>query len=187
MKVNYKFLILACSLLLFMSIKNVEDEKSAEDKLTITQEELDKKINEEVRKRIEEIKKKSVSDLTKELFDKEIKLSQKEKEIQAKEELLQKQEDELSLKIAEFTLTQEKFLGCTMENKKNKSQRVDQLVEMISNMKPDKAAALLSVQSSNISVLILSKMEPIKASKIFNLMDKEVSARLQKEYLNMKQ
>ncbi|MDA8792810.1 hypothetical protein N9N67_06160 [Bacteriovoracaceae bacterium] len=190
MKVNYKFLSLAFLLLLFMSIKKIDEpneNKSGEGKLTLTQEELDQKVNEEVKKRIEDVKKKSISDLTRELFDKELKLDQKEKEIVAKAELLKKQEDELSLKIAEFTVTQEKFLGCTLENKKNKSQRADQLVEMISNMKPDKAAALLSVQSSKISVLILSKMEPIRASKIFNLMDKEISARLQKEYLNMKQ
>jgi flagellar motility protein MotE (MotC chaperone) len=52
-------------------------------------------------------------------------------------------------------------------------------------MKPQKAAELLSVQDSDISVKILELIKPERASKIFNLMDKEVSARLQKQYLNM--
>ena len=65
--------------------------------------------------------------------------------------------------------------------------RVKQLVNVISNMKPKKAADLLAVQDSGISVKIIERIDPQKASKIFNLMDKEVSARLQKQYLNMQQ
>jgi len=57
---------------------------------------------------------------------------------------------------------------------------------MISNMKPDKAASVLSVQDSEIAVQILQMIDPKKASKIFNFMDKEVSAKLQKQYLQMK-
>ena len=52
-------------------------------------------------------------------------------------------------------------------------------------MKPQVAAEMLSVQESKLSVEIISKLDPVKVSKIFNLMDKEISARLQKEYLNM--
>ena len=33
---------------------------------------------------------------------------------------------------------------------------------------------------------IIERIDPQKASKIFNLMDKEVSARLQKQYMYMK-
>ena len=52
---------------------------------------------------------------------------------------------------------------------------------------PKQAPSLqvLSTQDADISVKILEKIDPTKASKIFNLMDKEVSARLQKQYLNM--
>ena len=53
-------------------------------------------------------------------------------------------------------------------------------------MKPDKAASVLSVQDSEIAVQILQMIDPKKASKIFNFMDKEVSAKLQKQYLQMK-
>ena len=73
------------------------------------------------------------------------------------------------------------------DHEKTQLLRVKQLVSVISNMRPQKAAELLSVQESQISVKLLQKIDPEKASKIFNLMDKEVSARLQKQYLNMQQ
>lgn len=60
------------------------------------------------------------------------------------------------------------------------------MVEVVSNMKPQKASDLLSSQESEISVRILSELDPLKASKIFNLMEKEISARLQKQYLHMR-
>jgi flagellar motility protein MotE (MotC chaperone) len=53
-------------------------------------------------------------------------------------------------------------------------------------MKPDKAAEVLSVQESDIAVRILQAIDSKKASKIFNFMDKEISAKLQRQYLLMK-
>jgi flagellar motility protein MotE (MotC chaperone) len=60
------------------------------------------------------------------------------------------------------------------------------MVEVISGMKPQSAADVLAVQDPDLSVRILGQLEAQKASKIFNLMDKEVSARLQKQFLQMK-
>lgn len=78
------------------------------------------------------------------------------------------------------------FIGCVQQNEDEGKGRVAQLVEMVSNMKPQKAAEVLSVQEADIAVKILQMIDAKKASKIFNFMDKEVSARLQKQYLNMK-
>ena len=60
------------------------------------------------------------------------------------------------------------------------------MVEIISGMKPVMAGNVLSVQDSDIAVKILSELPAMKISKIFNSMDKEISARLQKQYMNMK-
>ena len=56
---------------------------------------------------------------------------------------------------------------------------------MLSGMKPDAAAQVLSVQDPLIAVKMISKLDSAKVSKIFNKMDKEVSARLQKQFLTM--
>ena len=60
------------------------------------------------------------------------------------------------------------------------------MVDVISAMRPQNAADVLSVQDADISVQILEKLDPTKISKIFNSMDKEISARLQKQFMNMK-
>ena len=65
----------------------------------------------------------------------------------------------------------------------NKDIRV---VEVISGMRPQNAADLLSVQESDLAVKILGQLDPAKVSKIFNLMDKEISAKLQKQFMTMK-
>ena len=90
-------------------------------------------------------------------------------------------------KIKLFRDEQDKVIGCVRDNEKDASKkRIDHIVKVISGMKPANAAEVLTVQDSGISVQIISKLNPEKVSKIFNLMDKEISARLQKSYINMK-
>lgn len=159
----------------------------AEDKKLYTQKEFDEKLKKLVEQSVDKVKKKSISQLTKDILEKERKLQEKEKLIQQREEQLKISEETLSKSILEFEKDKKKILGCIDNNQNNEIRRITQLVKMISNMKPVKAAELLSVQESEISVKIIEKIDPAKASKIFNMMDKEVSARLQKQYLNMKQ
>lgn len=89
-------------------------------------------------------------------------------------------------RVKEVVNQQEKVLGCVDNNSKAETDRVRHMVRIISNMKPNQSAQVLSVQDADITVKILGLLEPDKVSKIFNLMDKEISARLQKQYLTMK-
>ena len=146
----------------------------SKDEKKYSQEEFDKKVAEEVERQISLVKKKSITQITKELLEK-------------REEQVTLSEKSLLRKIGEFEGVKSKIIGCLDENERSESLRIKQLVSVISNMRPNKAAELLSVQESDISVKLLEKIDPEKASKIFNLMDKEVSARLQKQYLNMQQ
>jgi flagellar motility protein MotE (MotC chaperone) len=158
----------------------------AADPKIYTEKDFIKKVNEEVKKKVDTIKNKSVSDLTKELLDKEEKLRLREIELQKQQDSLKVSENELGKKYSDFEGRQRAFLGCVKQNEEESKGRVGQLVETISNMKPQKAAELLSVQDSEIAVRILQMINPKTASKIFNFMDKEVSAKLQKQYLEMK-
>jgi len=160
---------------------------AADDKKVYTQAEFDKKLQEEVDLVIGKIKKKSITQLTKDILDKENQLNSREDELTRREEQVKVSEETLAKRIVEFEKDKKKILGCIEENRKNETIRISQMVKMISNMKPAKAAEILSVQDSEISVKIIERIDPAKASKIFNMMDKEVSARLQKQYLNMKQ
>ncbi len=149
--------------------------------------EFDKRVQAEVDRQINLIKKKSIAQLTRELLQKESKLQKISKNLDFREEQLNKGESSLLKKIEQLENTKEKIIGCLDDHKRNEMMRIKQLVNVISNMKPQKAADLLSVQESGISVKIIERIDPQKASKLFNLMDKEVSARLQKQYLNMQQ
>lgn len=157
----------------------------AQDK-KYTEEEFVKAVAEQVKKQIENIKNKSVTELTKELVTKEESIKLKELELQKKDDQIKVNAIELENKIKKFHNEQKDLLGCLQKNDNDQQTRVNQQVEVISNMQPAKAAQLLSVQEADISVRILQLLDPKKASKIFNLMDKEVSARLQKQYMNMK-
>ncbi len=153
---------------------------------TYSQEEFVKQVAEEVRKQVDSVKTKSVSELTKELVTKDEALRLKELDLEKRQDQLNVLAAELEKKIREHNQELQNLLACVKKVEEDHSARVDQQVEVISNMQPAKAAQLLSVQEADIAVQILQKLDPKKASKIFNLMDKEVSARLQKQYMSMK-
>lgn len=155
-------------------------------KKTYSEEEFVKKVSEEVQKKIDTIKNKSVSELTKELLDKEEKLKLRELELIKQQDALKVTEADVAKRYVDLAEKQKNFIGCVEKHSEDSKSRVAQVVEMISNMKPEKAASVLSVQESEIAVQILQMIEPKKASKIFNFMDKEISAKLQKQYLEMK-
>jgi flagellar motility protein MotE (MotC chaperone) len=155
-------------------------------KRTYTEAEFIKKVTEETKKKVDSIKNKSVSDLTKELLDKEEKLRLRELDLLKQQDQLKVTETDLANRYVELANKQKDFIGCVNRNNEDNKARIGQLVEMVSNMKPEKAASVLSVQDSDIAVQILQMIDPKKASKIFNFMDKEISAKLQKQYLLMK-
>jgi flagellar motility protein MotE (MotC chaperone) len=153
---------------------------------TYTEEDFVKKVSEEVKKKVDTIKNKSVSELTKELIDKEEKLKLRELALEKQLDALKVSEAEVSKKYVDVIEQQKKILGCVDKNENEAKGRIGNLVEMISNMKPEKAADILSIQEPDIAVQILQVLEPKKASKIFNFMTKDISAKLQKQYLEMK-
>ncbi|HLE10389.1 MAG: hypothetical protein A2504_04165 [Bdellovibrionales bacterium RIFOXYD12_FULL_39_22] len=195
-----KKIIIALLLLQFISISAmakarekdplVEDQTEfkpkTEERRVYTEDEFMKAVYEEVEKKLKILKKDNAVDLSMELL-------RKEDDIKRKDLAIQKQKEELAInikafegKILEFQEQQSKLIGCLTDVEKQEDKRINHMVEVISGMKPASAAEVLSVQDAEIAVKILDKLEATKVSKIFNLMDKEVSARLQKQYLTMK-
>jgi len=178
-----KILILVSLFITFVNAQTNTQKKSSK---TYTEEEFVKKVNEQVKAKIDLIKNKSLADLTKEILDKEEALKLKEIELQKQSDALKATETELGKKYNELHEKQKTFISCVDKNQEEASSRITQLVDMLINMKPQKAAEILSVQESDIAVRILQVIDSKKASKIFNFMDKEISAKLQKQYLEMK-
>jgi flagellar motility protein MotE (MotC chaperone) len=120
-----------------------------------------------------------------ELVKKEEELKARELQLKKKEEELQLLQDGLGKKIADFNKQQERLISCINVNKEEEDKRIKQVVEIISNMKPDAAAKLLNIQDETIAIKVLAFLPPVKVAKIFNLMDAEISAKLQKQYMTM--
>jgi flagellar motility protein MotE (MotC chaperone) len=189
------FLITAFLGIIIFSNAFSQAEKKSIDEKKFTQDELDqdieKAVAEKVEKQVDEkIKKITANNLvnfSKELLNRENELNQKDELIKKREDILAINEKSLMTKIKDFDEKQQKILGCMSQNDENAKNRVNHLVKVISSMKPVNAAQVLSTQDPDISVRILATLDATQAAKIFNLMEKEVSARLQKQYLNMKQ
>jgi len=124
--------------------------------------------------------------MSQELVKREEQIKQRELALQQKQDELDNNIKNFEARLKEFEEQQSKILGCLAEQDAQKNKRLDQLVTSIAAMRPQNAAAVLSVQDADIAVQILDRLDAAQAAKIFNLMDKEISAGLQKQYLNMK-
>ena len=158
----------------------------AEEKKIYTQSDMDKIVNEKISEKLDKIKDKNIVSFSKSLLKKEEKLKDLEMKLERKEEELKINSKDLDEKINRFIKKQKKFIACIGNIEKGKQRRINHLVEVIAGMKPARAGSVLSVQDSDIAVKILSELPAVKMSKIFNSMDKEISARLQKQYMNMR-
>ncbi|MCK6596012.1 MAG: hypothetical protein L6Q33_12500 [Bacteriovoracaceae bacterium] len=153
---------------------------------TYTEEEFKKALQEEVDKTIKKVSGNHMVDFSKELLQKEEAIKVKELEVKKQEDQLKMNMSDFEKRVKEFQVEQKRFIGCVDGQDEKADKRVTQMVEVISGMRPQNAADLLSVQESDLAVKILGQLDPAKVSKIFNLMDKEISAKLQKQFMTMK-
>lgn len=151
-----------------------------------TEEDFKKKLDEELEKALKRIGQEKLADLSRELLNRESSLKNKELEIEKMKQELHLSQEEFQRQLKDFQGKQESIIGCLEKQSDLREKRISHMVDVVSNMKPEVAAEVLSVQESTLSVEILGKLDAGKVSKIFNLMDKEISARLQKQYMNMK-
>lgn len=153
---------------------------------TYTEEEFKKALQEEVDKTIKKVSGNHMVDFSKELLQKEEAIKVKELEVKKQEDQLKMNMADFEKRVKDFQTEQKRFIGCIDSQDEKADKRVSQMVEVISGMRPQNAADLLSVQESDLAVKILGQLDPAKVSKIFNLMDKEISAKLQKQFMTMK-
>ena len=173
---------------LWMAFSHAQDEKAASKgtKGSYTEAEFLDAVNKEAKVRLEKYSSQNMVELTREIMKKERALELEKQQLKERAAELDAIEGDIKKRIADFQDQQKKLLGCLDQNDQKQSARVNHMVEVVSGMRPATAADVLSVQDVDIAVRILGKLEAIKVSKIFNSMDKEISARLQKQFMNMK-
>lgn len=171
------------------SAANKKEDKTNKSNLVekkYTYDEFKSAVQERVQKHLKRLGRGKIIGLSRELLKKEEQLKLREMDIEKKEETLQINSSDFEKRVKKFQGRQSKFLGCLDEMDNQRLKRVTHMVEVVSGMKPQSAAEVLSVQDTDISIKILGLLPSEKVSKIFNLMKKEISARLQKQYMTMK-
>ena len=153
---------------------------------TYSKEELDKFVIDALEKKLKKIGRSKILNFSKELFKKEKDLELKALDFKREKERFEIVKKSFEKRIKKLQKKQSKIIECLDKQDKKKGKRLNHMVEVISNMRPASAAALLSVQENKIALQILGSLDSVKVSKIFNLMSKEISSRLQKQYINMK-
>lgn len=182
---NFKVFIIISIIGITSFVYGAEEKKESEK--VFTQAEFDKELSTAFKKRMKILKKGELVKFTNELFQKEKEIYTLTMNLKKEQELIKNSRKSLKAQISKFHKEQNKFLTCRSEASKKRDKRVRHMVDVISGMKPLTASEILSVQDANIAISILSRLDAVKVSKIFNLMDKEISARLQKQYMTMQE
>ena len=127
---------------------------------TYTEEEFKKALQEEVDKTIKKVSGNHMVDFSKELLQKEEAIKVKELEVKKQEDQLKMNMSDFEKRVKEFQVEQKRFIGCVDGQDEKADKRVTQMVEVISGMRPQNAADLLSVQESDLAVKILGQLVP---------------------------
>ena len=188
-------IVLLGSLLIFTSvysqdkkdINTSQERKNNNDKKHMyTQEEFNNAVLEQTRKQLTKIGRYKLVDLFTELLQKEQKYESDLLKLDKERTQVKASITTLETKIKEFEQRQNNFIACVEEVDQAQNDRVVHMVKVLEGMRPANASDVLSVQDTIVAVKLLELLPPDKISKIFNSMDKEISARLQKQYMSMK-
>lgn len=163
--------------------KQIENKKGVKE---FTDKQLKEFVLKELEKKLKKIGRSKILAFSKELFKKEEDLKLIELNLKREKEKIELMKKNFEKNIKDFRKKQSKIISCLDKQDLEKNKRLNHMVEVISNMRPQAAAQLLSVQENDIALKILGALDSVKVSKIFNLMTKEISSRLQKQYINMK-
>lgn len=118
----------------------------------------------------------------KELENRERAIAEKEKELTERENAIQVQERILQNKLKRIEEVSKKMAGRLDRFKEESEGKVGKMVTMLENMKPDAAAAYIENVDPFLAVEVMARINVQKAAKIWNKMDKKISARLSELY-----
>lgn len=122
------------------------------------------------------------ADAIHELEERKTALDQREKQLNERAHDLELQEKLLREKLKKMEELNKKMAERLDTFKKDHEERVDKLKAVVEGMKPDAAARYMEALDPELAVEILARINTTKASKILNLVDKKMGARLTELY-----
>lgn len=117
------------------------------------------------------------------------KLAERKKELDAREEELNKkateiaeQKVEIEAKLKQLEESREKISSLLKERISTDGQKVDNLVQMYSNMKPSQAAKVFETLDEDLVIEILSRMKKKNAAEVLNLIKTDKAQMFSERY-----
>lgn len=117
-----------------------------------------------------------------ELEDRKVALDTREKQLNERAHDLEIQEKLLKEKLQKMEELNRKMAERLDGFKKDHEGRIGKLVTVVEGMKPDAAARYVEALDPELAVEILARIKEVKASKILNLVDKKMGAKLTELY-----
>lgn len=114
-------------------------------------------------------------------------LDARERDLEERAKGLEIQEKVLREKLKRMEELNRKMAERLDSFKKDHEQRVTKLVAVVEGMRPQSAADYVSNLDADLAVEILSRIQTAKASKILNLVDKKIGAKLTEMYTGYRQ
>lgn len=124
--------------------------------------------------------------LFKGLQDRSRQLDQREAELKKVEEELQRQRETLEKRLSEIEGVRRSIASQLEEKVKVDKERVEQLVQFYSTMKPQQAAKIIESLNEDLAVEVLVKMKKKSAAEIMNLINAEKAQRLSESFAGYK-
>lgn len=162
-----------------------EKSSPAKDK---KQENIAKSENSEKEKPADQVQDKNGVDFNylSKLADRKKQLDQREQELAELEEELHKQREEIEGRIQYLQDVRREIAGILKERVDIDEQKINKLVDVYSNMKPQQAAGILSDLNDELAVQILGRMKKKNAAEILNLLKPEKAKMLSERYAGYK-
>ncbi len=120
-------------------------------------------------------------------------LTQRQKELDAKEEELKKfeaeikiQKEELEKKAQELEQTRRQISSVLQERIQVDDKKIESLVQVYTNMKPQQAAKIFEDMDEDLAVEIIGRMKKKNAAEIMNLMKPEKAKYYSEKYAGYK-
>jgi flagellar motility protein MotE (MotC chaperone) len=177
------FLIVVCMFFFVAAVGFVRAEDSAKPEATPAD-----SVKQAVDNSTKTVQKKSSpslalsADAIQELENRKVALDQREKQLNERAQDLDLQEKILREKLKKMEELNKKMAERLDSFKKDHDDRIEKLKSVVEGMKPDAAARYVEALEPDLAVEILARIQIQKASKIMNLVDKKLGARLTELY-----
>jgi flagellar motility protein MotE (MotC chaperone) len=122
------------------------------------------------------------SDYLFKLADRKKQLDEREAELNKIAEQIQKQKEEINKKLTELEEVRQKISNQLQDRIKQDDGKIEVLVQMYTNMKPQQAAKIFETLDEDLVIEILSRMKKKNAADILNLVKAEKAQVLAERY-----